>query len=487
MNAVLSTATRDSSPTRFGPYGDPLREASPSVKRQSGSRVWPWLVGCVAWFLVCCLISPSWADSFDESPPEWERLLWGGSILPAGRNQARPVPAPGPMNAPQQDPKPDAVEAESRDIDATTARPDPSMEEHSREEGQTGSRQPEDTEAEEGVTSEAGVGVAYPYLRREPVREIMLPRIPPLYLSPPLPGEGVWQAENMPVGSDGRPVMYRTSYRPSIEYPNAVVHMLLFDMSRLSMKLYLGSAEPGGSKQTAVVEQELKPSLVAITNALWKQKHSGDAGTVYQGEVVKSLALGVATVVVYQDDSVDILEWNDGIPSSLVRYARQLRHLIVKDGKVVENIVRAGQIADSEIGLGFLLAEEQNADPYSGWYGSSPWQSQVNYGPDWFIATRSAFGVRPDGNLVFAAGHHISTRDLARAMVLAGCERAMHGDANPHNVLGNIYYGDSRGTLVHKERLSPEQRTGTLDRYVDKSYTSDFFGFFLRDVKRSSL
>jgi hypothetical protein len=117
----------------------------------------------------------------------------------------------------------------------------------------------------------------------------------------------------------------------------------------------------------------------------------------------------------------------------------------------------------------------------------APGQSQMNYGPDWFIASRSAFGIRPDGNLVFAVGHHISTKDLAKAMVLAGCERAIHGDANPHNVLGNLYFVGGDGSIVKKEKLSPEQRNGTLDRYVDKTYTSDFFGFFLRHGERGSL
>jgi hypothetical protein len=91
--------------------------------------------------------------------------------------------------------------------------------------------------------------------------------------------------------------------------------------------------------------------------------------------------------------------------------------------------------------------------------------------------TRSAFGIRKDGNLVFAIGHHISTKDLAKALVLAGCDRAIHGDANPHNVVGNLYYGNGDGEIVKRVKLSPEQRSYTLDRY-DRSYTSDFFGFF---------
>ena len=128
-----------------------------------------------------------------------------------------------------------------------------------------------------------------------------------------------------------------------------------------------------------------------------------------------------------------------------------------------------------------MLSENEAADTGGSWswYGYGGLQPQANFGADWFIATRSAFGIRADGNLVFAAGHHISTKDMAKALALAGCERAIHGDANPHNVLGNIYHVGGDGLIVRKSRLSPEQKTYTLDRYVDRSYTSDFFGFFI--------
>jgi hypothetical protein len=317
-----------------------------------------------------------------------------------------------------------------------------------------------------------------------PFRSIVLKNIPPLYTSPELPGEGVWRSQGLPTDRDGQPVMYRTSYRPSVDHPNAIVHMLLLDMKRLSMKLYIGSTEPGGSASTASIEPESRSVLLAVTNALWKQKHSGEAGAIFRGNVLKPLSPGMATVVTYNDGSTDIIEWNDGIPLSLVRDARQLRHLIVKDGKIVDSVVKGGKPSDGEIGLGFLLSEEQPPAEQYWWGGFGGNQSNINYGADWFIATRSAFGIRKDGNLVFAAGYHISTKDLAKALVLAGCERAIHGDANPHNVLGNLYYPDGEGFATKRAKLSSEQRD-TLNRY-DRSYTSDFFGFFLKRDERNS-
>lgn len=127
-----------------------------------------------------------------------------------------------------------------------------------------------------------------------------------------------------------------------------------------------------------MIESQYKPLLVAITNALWKQKHSGEGGTIFRGNVVKKLYPGMATILGYKDGSMDILEWNDSIPVEIVSDAKQLRHLIVRDGKVVDAVVKGGQRSDSEIGLGYLLVEDetqQNQQPYwgyGGYYGGTP-------------------------------------------------------------------------------------------------------------------
>ncbi|MBM4328460.1 MAG: phosphodiester glycosidase family protein [Deltaproteobacteria bacterium] len=339
-------------------------------------------------------------------------------------------------------------------------------------------------------------------LSGEGQRELSLARIPPLYVQPQLPGEGVWSAEEMPRAGDGAPAVFRTTYRPSPQFPTAIAHMLLFDMKRISMRLYIGSSEPKATLASSKVEPENVPDLLAITNALWKQKHAENAGAIFRGTVLNNMVPGMATVVVYNDDSVDILEWDDDIPVDQIRDARQLKHLIVKDGKVVNTVNKGGRPTDSEIGLGYLLVEDEFLDEagYGGWQGPGPqWGGYYGYGPgnqwsnylggsqlihtsgpNWFIATRSAFGIREDGNVVFAIGHHIGTKDLARALILAGCVRAIHGDANPHNVLGNIYYIGENGERIKAAKLSPKQKDHTLKRYVNSSYTSDFFAFFKR-------
>jgi hypothetical protein len=261
--------------------------------------------------------------------------------------------------------------------------------------------------------------------------------------------------------------------------------MLLFDMKRIGMRLYVGSAEPVAPQAISQVEPENQPNLLAVTNGLWKLAHSGGGGVVFRGNAVKKLVPGMATLVVYKDDTVDVLEWDETIPLSRVSDARQLKHLIVKDGRIVHTVAKGGRSTDAEIGMGALLDEEQ---PTLGYLWLAPGQPVLNVtsGTHWFIATRSAFGIRPDGNLVFALGHHISTKDLARSLVLAGCVRAIHADANPGNCVGNLYYTDEKGNITATATLSPKQDVSTPKRYIGKTYTSDFYAFFRRLTREKS-
>ncbi len=431
------------------------------------------------------------ADSFEDNPPVWEPLLWGGKIKLD--EQPRPdVVMPDAQSVTPEEPSSTDKPSESATV--------PEEQHEAQPEPNENAAAPQNRVVVKPVHAPhnlAGprlsmlfkeVSSSLPLYCRNPFRELLVKNIQPLYESPPLPGEGVWDATDMPTDENGWPVIYRTSYRPSIEYPNAVVHMLLFDMRRIRMKLYIGSGEPAAPRGASKVESDMVSRLLAITNGLWKQRHSGGAGAIYQGEVLRPMVPGMATLVTYKDNSVDILEWNDGIPISIIQDARQLRHLIVKDGHVVTSVVKHGKAVDSEIGLGFLLSENYQEPSSYGWGGYS-WNQEPTHtsGSQWFIATRSAFGIRQDGNLVFAAGYHISTKDLARGLVLAGCVRALHGDANPHNVVGNIYYVGTDGQIVKKEKLSPEQSTYTLDRYVKNSYTSDFYAFFRKSGGKEAL
>lgn len=307
-------------------------------------------------------------------------------------------------------------------------------------------------------------------LSRDPLDMIKLDNIKPLYSSPVLAGEGVWECSGSPRDPAGRPIVYKTFYRPSVDFPNAIVYMMVIDMKKTFMQYYVGSQEPGASLASSEVESDMRGRIAVVTNAMWQQRHSKGAGAIFRGKELYPLQEGMATLVVYKDGSVDIRDWTKDIPLSEVRDARQLSHLIVRDGMVVREVLKKGRLEDSEIGLGFLLG------------GGGRDQDGKHF---WYVAHRSAFGIRQDGNLVFAIGHHIGSKDLAKALVLAGCVRGIHADANPANIVGNLYIRDSFGNLVRKIRLSPEQSKYTLNRYED-SYSKDFFAFFLNGASAGS-
>ncbi len=311
---------------------------------------------------------------------------------------------------------------------------------------------------------------------------ISLNNIPPLYSEPRMPNEGIWIKEDLSGGHDDVPLVYRTFYRPSDNFPNSIVYMMLLNMKQISPKLYLGAHEQYRIDSPSYIAPTDHCRLLAVTNALWQTRHAGKGGIILNGQVLKKMEPGVATIVVYKNDSVDVLEWSDEIPVADVRDARQLMHLIAKDGKVVTSIAKKGAVVSAEIGLGSLLNEDQPVItlPPTYWGGQSTQQLNITSGDLWYLATRSGFGIRPDGNLVFAVGHHISTVDLAKALVLAGCVRAMHADANPGNAVGVLFYTDATGKIVNEVGLSPLQDKSTLDRYLIGPYPKDFFAFFRR-------
>jgi hypothetical protein len=72
-------------------------------------------------------------------------------------------------------------------------------------------------------------------LSRDPLDQLRLDNIKPLYTSPGLPGEGVWETSECPRDARGRPIIYKTFYRPSVEFPNAIVYMMVVDMSKTFM------------------------------------------------------------------------------------------------------------------------------------------------------------------------------------------------------------------------------------------------------------
>ncbi|MFA6224435.1 MAG: hypothetical protein WC647_19215 [Desulfomonilaceae bacterium] len=107
--------------------------------------------------------------------------------------------------------------------------------------------------------------------------------IPPLYTSPKIDGEGIWVSTDTPVDGDGKPLIYKTVYRPSVEFPNTLVYMAVFDMSRLKTRLFIGRTEPGIYKVSNESLVDPLSKIVAITNAMWMQQHAKGGGAIVRG------------------------------------------------------------------------------------------------------------------------------------------------------------------------------------------------------------
>ena len=240
----------------------------------------------------------------------------------------------------------------------------------------------------------------------------------------------------MPMASENPAPVVKTMYRPSVEFPNAVTYMLGLDMRRLSMRVYPGTSEPGGSATASRMEGELQRNLVAITNGLWKIRHAGKGGIIVQGEEVRELAPGLATLVVYKDGKVDILEWKEDMDLSKVQDAKQLKHLIVKDGKVVTTIKKRGEMVDSEIGVGSLLNENPAGDSCQ--EGRSEEQADLEHNLWRQLVHRHSQHVRDTGRREFGL-----------------CGRAAHRHQGPGKV---PCAGRLRAS--HPRRLEPWQRPG---------------------------
>ena len=82
----------------------------------------------------------------------------------------------------------------------------------------------------------------------------------------------------MPKATDGRPLIYKTVYRPSSDYPNSIVYMALFDLKRVKTRLFIGNTEPGISLISNPAMNENLSRIVAITNAMWMQQHARARG-----------------------------------------------------------------------------------------------------------------------------------------------------------------------------------------------------------------
>ncbi len=190
------------------------------------------------------------------------------------------------------------------------------------------------------------------------------------------------------------------------------VTLMRFDQRLVHLALHAGSSEPGGQGWaygdrigTGEIHQ-----VVAAFNGGFKLSN-GSVGFMADGRVAVALAAGLGSIVTYQNGATQIGAWHAGVPAGGLKVASVLQNLrlLVDHGvaaPTVESCIRAC------------------------------WGATLGGGAE---VARSALGIKGNGQLVWAAGEHLSPAMIAQALLGAGVVRAVQLDINPEWIAGYLY------------------------------------------------
>ncbi len=275
------------------------------------------------------------------------------------------------------------------------------------------------------------------------------PKSMPTIAVEPAPFEGLF----IPRGPliDGFHGVYTTGVRPDDIHTSLFVFVAWIDPLLTKVELFPGTDLPGGSwKQPSKIPKDRCASAIFAGNGGFRLSQSR-GGYYAEGKEKKALRDGAASLVIYKDDSVDVLAWGDGVTAAdlpNISSVRQNLELLVIDGK------------------------------------PAPYLDRTNWGALLSNATyvwRSAWGITADGALLYVGGPALSVDNLVRILIDAGAVRAMEGDINPEWVSGNLYAVDENGNCVGYKGLEGTIAQGGMRapgrRYLSAD-TRDFVAVF---------
>src|SRR6201996_8578782 len=235
----------------------------------------------------------------------------------------------------------------------------------------------------------------------------------------PLPGEGAWKPTG-PQINGAAPVLV-TTYRPETDYPRMIAYVAWFDHTRTELGYYPGRYEPPATavRGPAMVPYDQRSRLLATFNGGFTYP-DGANGSADNGRTNEPLKDGNATLIVYRNGGVAIVNWSGGPDvGSNVAWARQSLAPIVWNGK---------------------LNPQLNDDPNSPQWGYTLGGTTRVW--------RSGVGVDHRGNLIYVAADDQTVITLAKILQHAGAVRAMEFDINPewHTLI--TYTHNDNGDLV---------------------------------------
>lgn len=190
----------------------------------------------------------------------------------------------------------------------------------------------------------------------------------------------------------------------------AGVTFLRFDQRLVHVSLHAGSSDGGavgwtyGNRITAGEAVR----LLAAVNGGFKLTYA-NVGFMSGGRVAVPLKAGLASIVTYSDGTTNIGAWGAGVPSTrkAVLSVLQNQQLLVDRG---------------------VAAATVSACVLECWGGTVGLLT---------VVARSGLGITANGQLVWAAGEHLSPSSLAIALIGAGAVRAIELDINPWWVAGS--------------------------------------------------
>ena len=245
-------------------------------------------------------------------------------------------------------------------------------------------------------------------------------------------------------------MLYTAQWRSDPQHTGVSVSAIWFDVRLLRPQVVAGTKEPGGNfTWGAQIPRDKWSSTVAAINGGFRF-HDSQGGFYQDGKVGWSLHPGAASLVVYRDGRVNIVDWpSSSVDMSSVDTVRQNLALIVDGSKVVDGL-------------------DRNAGDR---WGDSKNQLQFTW--------RSGLGVDRNGNLIYVAGNQLNLQMLAEALQSAGAIRAMQLDIHPGMVHAELIKPDASAHDGVQGQLLVKGMKGSGTRYFGKDQR-DFVAFELR-------
>jgi hypothetical protein len=256
----------------------------------------------------------------------------------------------------------------------------------------------------------------------------------PLMTSPPLPNreEGHWSR-----ALAGKAWCWRTDIRPSLDYPDRVLHLFAFDMRRLKMVFVPGRAATNSDTLSSIPEAD-RAWVRIVFNGGFRRDFVSEIGQRKNGVTYYELHQDRGTLIL-PERGVQIQRWS---AQCAAKYPR----------------------ADLRQNLFPLLCEGLTNPQFDTF--------MARHNLD-FPTRRDALGITADGNwLVFAIGLKTEPCDLALGLQYAGCLNAILLDQNGGNVFFE-YVSQKDGQMVFRP-YSPAYHLKNMDRVLTGS-SRDFF------------